>query len=94
MPTFITKVALLDATEQDYANLHTELSKLLFKNNKKRNAIVTDSLTQQVEYIREGDITLQQVTGDAWNAARRTGKKYTFTVIRNKEDFSLHFKRK
>jgi hypothetical protein len=35
-------------------------------------------------FDREGNITIQDVTDAVLRAASKTGKKYSFTIIRNK----------
>lgn len=83
MARFITTIQLHNADETDYKKLHTELEKASFRGKKypdKRN----DGLTGKIEYNREGNVTLQEVTDAVLRAAAKTGKKYSFTIIRNK----------
>lgn len=79
MARFTTTIELHGANEQDYKTLHTELQKESFviKVYKSAGAV-------RNEFNREGNITLQDVTNAVLKAAAKTGKKYSFTIIRNK----------
>ena len=84
MPKFITTIQLQDASEKDYATLSAELAKESFKDEKhaaKSEAYITANDT----FSREGDITLQQVNDALFRAVSKTGKKYSFFVVRNKQ---------
>lgn len=78
MARFITTIQLHDADEKDYKNLDNELKKKSFIETKHyRNP-------RKEEYNKEGNISIQDVTAAVVSAAKRTGKKYSFTIIRNK----------
>jgi hypothetical protein len=83
MARFITTIELHNADESDYKRLHTELEKASFR-GKKYPGRRRDGLTGRKEYNREGNVTLQEVTDAVLKAATKTGKKYSFTIIRNK----------
>lgn len=82
MARFITTIELHNADEKDYRTLNTELKKESFTENK--NVKGRKIQPGKEEYNREGNITLQDVTGAVLRAAGKTGKKYSFTIIRNK----------
>ena len=83
MPNFITRIALPSNSQQDYQALETEMKKASFKDVKKANARRSGSTTP-VEFNRNGNYTLLEVTDAAAKAVRKTGKEYAFTVIREK----------
>ncbi len=84
MPTFIAKIKLLSGTETDYDRLSNELRQKSFrtrdiqefeKKENSDNAIVMSTIQP----------TLFEVTHSVSEAASRIGKKYSFTVRRQKE---------
>jgi translation initiation factor 1 (eIF-1/SUI1) len=81
MARFITTIELFNADQKDYETLQSELKKQSFT---RRALQQSDSLPVKEEYNREGNITLQDVTHAVLQAAAKTGKKYSFTIIRNK----------
>lgn len=83
MARFITTIELHNADETDYEKLNAELEKKSFK-GKKDSRQQAGSPVQKKEYNREGNITLQEVTDIVVQAAARTGKQYSFTIIRGK----------
>lgn len=83
MARFITTIQLHNADETDYKKLHTELEKASFR-GQKHPGKQRDVPAGRREYNREGNVTLQQVTDAVLKAAIKTGKKYSFTIIRNK----------
>ena len=80
MARFITTIELFNADERDYQTLQTELKKYSFT----RRNLSADNLSGKEEYNREGNVSLQDVTYAVLQAAYKTGKKYSFTIIRNK----------
>jgi hypothetical protein len=84
MPRFITTIQLHNADEKDYQVLHSELKKESFveaSNNKPKRKFPR---MPKETFDREGNITIQDVTDAVLRAASKTGKKYSFTIIRNK----------
>lgn len=81
MARFITTIELFNAEEKDYQTLQTELKKHSFT---RRTLNAADNLPGKEEYNREGNVSLQDVTYAVLQAAYKTGKKYSFTIIRNK----------
>ena len=83
MAKFITSIQLQDADERDYDTLHKELEKVSFKDEK--HAAKSEAyIAGKHSFSREGNITLQQVTHTVAEVASKIGKKYSFTVIRDK----------
>jgi len=80
MARFITTIELFNADENDYQTLQTELKKHSFT----RRTLQAENLPGKEEYNREGNVSLQDVTYAVLQAAYKTGKKYSFTIIRNK----------
>jgi serine kinase of HPr protein (carbohydrate metabolism regulator) len=94
MRTFITSVRLKDAENPDYERLDREMEKEQFAKvkppkakspkAKSRVAAGEKELTVTREYNYLGSISLQAVTAAVYRAAHRTGKQYSFTVIKQK----------
>ena len=88
MPSFITRIELQAASQKDYQKLEEEMKKASFKDvrkgNSRRQAIATP-----LEFNRNGNYTLLEVTDAAVKAARKTGRNYSFTVIKEKK-LSVH----
>jgi hypothetical protein len=78
MARFITTIQLHDAEEKDYKTLGNELKKKSFIETRRYDS------PRKEEYNKEGNVTIQDVTAAVVNAAKRTGKKYSFTIIKNK----------
>jgi len=81
MARFITTIELFNADAKDYQTLQSELKKHSFT---RRTLLTGDNLPGKEEYNREGNVSLQDVTHAVLQAAHKTGKKYSFTIIRNK----------
>ncbi len=88
MPTFITRIELQSASLKDYQTLEAEMKKVPLKEIRKVGAgkLKTPS---PVEFNFNGNFTLLQVTHEAGKAARKTGRAYRFTVIRERK-LSMH----
>jgi hypothetical protein len=84
MARFITTIQLHNADENDYKTLNAELKKASFVESKRYFGKRKSDLPAKEEYNREGNVTIQQVTDAVLRAAAKTGKKYSFTVVRNK----------
>lgn len=83
MARFTATIELHGADEKDYKALNAELQKRSFIISKSYPA-KGQNLRRQ-EFNREGNnITLQDVTDAVLKAARKTGRKYSFTIIRSK----------
>lgn len=84
MARFTTRIQLEDATESDYQSLQTQLEQDVTGIIKKTVTHSKRTLSSNSEFSLEGNITIQEVTAVVSNAAAKTGKKYSFTIIRNK----------
>jgi hypothetical protein len=86
MPIFITRVELPSASSKDYQELEAEMKKNSFKDVKK--TIGNKLFVNLAEFNRRGH-SLLEVTGAAAKAVRKTGKNYSFTVMRERKT-SIH----
>ena len=84
MARFTTTIELHGANEQDYNTLHTELQKRSFVAIKGIADNGKLPLPRKDEFNREGNISIQDVTDAVLRAAGKTGKKYSFTIIKSK----------
>jgi len=84
MPGFITRIELYKADQNDYEILHREMRKELFTGLKVSPDKNRNKDLKQVEYTREGPISLLDVNSATLRAAGKTGRKYSFTVIRKR----------
>ena len=82
MPKFITSIHLQEATERDYAKLSQELKKYLFSPVNKPGSGKT-SVSSYV-FNTTGNKSLIDTSAAISLAASNTGKKFSFTVIREK----------
>jgi len=87
MPNFIARIELQSASQKDYQKLEEEM-KTSFKDVKKANARRQTPATP-VEFNCNGNYTLLEVTDAALKAARKTGRRYSFTVIKERK-ISMH----
>jgi hypothetical protein len=86
MPVYITKIKLQDAAEQDYHLLKTELKHRSFDPYEGSAGWHSKSAFHPLpanHFIKKGNI-IQDVIDDVLSAARRTGKEFSFTIIRDK----------
>jgi hypothetical protein len=88
MPTFITSIKLLAASEADVANLTKAMKQRSFhpkfyedpKHHPHKNAI---------EYVSTAKSNLLDATTDVSMAASSVGKKFSFTIIKDKSRSEL-----
>ena len=83
MAKFITTIQLQDGNEVDYEILHRELEKDEFKDEP--HAAKSEAYIGKGSFSREGNITIEEVTKAVFNAAAKTGKKYSFFTVKNKQ---------
>ena len=88
MPSFITRIELQAASQKDYQKLEEEMKKAAFKDVTKNNSRL-HPIDTPLEFNRNGNYTLLEVTDAAAKAARKTGRRYSFTVIKERK-MSLH----
>ncbi|MFT3933373.1 MAG: hypothetical protein QM726_07155 [Chitinophagaceae bacterium] len=83
MPSFITRIELEAASQKDYQKLEEEMKKAAFKDMRKNGLRKTVNQVP-LEFNRHAS-SLLEVTGAATKAARKTGRKYSFTVIKERK---------
>jgi hypothetical protein len=88
MPNFITRIELQSASQKDYQKLEEEMKKASFKEARKINAR-RQALAAPLEFNCNGNYTLLEVTDATAKAARKTGRNYSFTVIKERK-LSIH----
>jgi len=87
MPLYRTNIELHHAAKEDYSLLDREL-KLHHFFRERKPGITADGKNKktllQTGYFREGNLALQDVVNEVKTAAHKTGKKFSFTVLKNK----------
>jgi hypothetical protein len=82
MAIFTTSIRLHDATENDYNTLHAELENQARK--RRQNLAISNGLVNgESNYNWDGNVTIQKIAESIINAAPKTGKKYSFSIVRN-----------
>lgn len=83
MPTFITSIKLLAASEADVANLNEAM--------KQKSFLPKDYLAphqhphhNSIEYVSNAKSNLLDATTDVSMAASSVGKKFSFTIMKDK----------
>lgn len=76
MSKFTANVTLFDASVSDYVQLRETLGKKLY--------VAARSKQDEASFVRTGNVGIQEVTDDILRAATQTGRRYSFTIIRNK----------
>jgi hypothetical protein len=84
MSTYTTSIKLLAATETDYMQLSRELKKNAFHPVGKPAFSNSDSRTHSFVFNTASKKSLLDATTAVSLAAANTGKKYSFTVIKDK----------
>jgi hypothetical protein len=86
MPTYRTNIVLHHAADDDYVLLDKELKSQHFSREKALPAIEAGNLPAllRTRYLREGNLGLQEVVAEVKRAAAKTGKKFSFTVLKNR----------
>lgn len=87
MATFSTSIQLHNAEEKDLLLLDDELKRDFFTAEKGSTVQrVKSSIDNfiKVRYLKEGNLLIQDVIDRVWQAGRKTGKKFTFSVIKKR----------
>jgi hypothetical protein len=84
MITYSTTIQLKDAAQNDYDKLDLEMSKEAFAPVKQGQPATQSSQPIYREYRYSRGTTLQEVIAAAYRASTRVGKKYSFTVMKDK----------
>jgi hypothetical protein len=84
MAKFIISIELQNANEADYIKLTKEFEKASFK--RERYACKSEAyLSEKSVFSKICNITLQEINCAVSKVAAKTGKKYSFFVIRDKQ---------
>ena len=84
MPTFTTSIKLYSAGEKDIAYLRTALEEGASMNDQRITPDTSRSNGDESVFVWEGDVSIQKIAGTIFRAAPRTGKKYSFSIMKNK----------
>ncbi|MFT3933687.1 MAG: hypothetical protein QM726_08745 [Chitinophagaceae bacterium] len=86
MAKFTTRIELLKAEEKDYDTLQQEIAKEA-TTGKKKKWLVKPVKLKRGEFSYLGNLTLNDVTDAVLKAVRKTGRDYSFTIMKAKTDF-------
>ena len=89
MPKFITSIQLQEATERDYTKLSQELKKYFFYPVNKTGPAKSSGSSSSFVFNSTGSKGLLDASAAVSLAATDTGKKFSFTVIREKPKTEL-----
>ena len=84
MPKFITSIRLQEANEKDYAILSQEMKKNSFNPVSEHKKNTSGGVNSTFVFNSTSHKSLLDTTAVVSLAAATTGKKYSFTVIREK----------
>jgi hypothetical protein len=84
MPKFITSIRLQEANERDYAVLSREMKKNAFNPVSENKLSETNGITSSIVFNTTSNRSLLDTTTVVSLAAATTGKKYSFTVIKER----------
>ena len=91
MPKYFTRIQLHEAQPLDFEKLDNEMRKAAFIRVKKAipsgettHSLATENGQTTTEYNLDRNISLLDVNDVVSRAARKTGKKYSYTVIKDK----------
>ncbi|HTL08579.1 MAG TPA: hypothetical protein VL307_09995 [Chitinophagaceae bacterium] len=86
MSNFIARIQLNSAVDNDYEMLHREIEKSP-EVLRKKNVFVKADKVKKGEFNYRGNISLAEVVDAVYRAIRKTGRNYSFTVMKNKGNF-------
>ncbi|MFT3750410.1 MAG: hypothetical protein QM768_18995 [Agriterribacter sp.] len=87
MPTYIANIQLQEALVKDYALLNGELEQRSFNAHTKtgwKHLNHSAPFTHTVNFIRRSEV-IREVIADIKLAAQKTGKPFSFTVIKRRD---------
>jgi hypothetical protein len=84
MPRFITSIKLLAATDKDYIKLSQEMERQSFLPGNKPVIIGNQSESCEIVFKSTTRISLLEATTAVSQATSRVGKKFSFTIIKDK----------
>jgi hypothetical protein len=82
MATFVTRIQLEEGTSADYQLLNSLLKKNSFTVIPKEKKAIKRRSVQDSTFVIQG--TISTITQTVLNAARKTGRTFSFTVIKQK----------
>ncbi|MET0463447.1 MAG: hypothetical protein ABW007_09835 [Chitinophagaceae bacterium] len=82
MATFVTRIQLEEGTVTDYQLLNSLLKKKSFTAIPKEKGTLKSTQVRNSIFVTQG--TISNITQTVLNEARKTGLKFSFTVIRQK----------
>jgi hypothetical protein len=89
MAKFIINIELQNANEADYTRLAREFEKASFK--RERYASKSDAyVSEKSVFSKITNVTLQEINSVISEAAAKTGKKYSFFVIKDKQNSAIN----
>ena len=83
MSAFIARIQLHKAAETDYEVLNREIKKDPSVLKNKKLSVRADKI-KKGEYNYRGNISLSDVVKAVYRAIKKTGRDYSFTVMKNK----------
>jgi len=83
MAKFKTTIQLEDADDKDYTVFQHELERQSLK-SKQQVAKSKTNIGGKKEYQWKGDITIREIANAIFRAASKTGKKFSFTIMKSK----------
>ncbi|HEX3023723.1 MAG TPA: hypothetical protein VHP12_00810 [Chitinophagaceae bacterium] len=85
MTSFIATIELKDVTASEFEHLDSTLQSASFVCNRKDSINFQQRRNRSGEYIKRGkNITLKDVSSLLINTLYKTGRKYSFTIIKDK----------
>jgi hypothetical protein len=84
MPKFITSIRLQEANERDYAILSREMKKNSFNPVSEHKSNETGEVISSIVFNSTSNKSLVDTTTEVSLAAATTGKKYSFTVLKER----------
>jgi hypothetical protein len=88
MAKFITHIQLHKADEKDYEKLDSEMEKAAF-HLKKTYVPGKTAVVKRGEYNCAGNISFKDVADAVYRAIKKTGRDYSFTIMKNKGNYKL-----
>jgi hypothetical protein len=86
MRNYIIRVQLQLAEPADWQYLEKELQKESLKSVTKNPEIEKGTARRSGEFNYQGRTSLQDITAAVYRAAKKTGKEYSFTVMKDKNN--------
>jgi hypothetical protein len=84
MPKFITSIRLQEANERDYAILSRELKKNSFSPVSENKSNRSGEVISSIVFNSNSNKSLLDTTTEVTLAAATTGKKYSFTILKER----------